>query len=389
MPEDAHLGSMQRHLHDAYQREGLAWAVHLDLTYRCDLDCRHCYLDDKQWPELSTAEYQRLLHQLAEARVLDLRWSGGEVFLRPDFLELLALAAQLGFSGRIKTHAGNVTAERAAVLASCGIHRVDVSVYSLRAEIHDAFVRRDGALARTLAGIDHLRAAGLAVRIAMPVQPATIEEIPALHAHFRARGCEVGFSTRMFQDHSGKRVDSLHLSSAEVTRAETLIRIATDTTQELPLPISAAPERGPCAAGRSMAYIAPDGAVWPCVMFPMPLGNVRDKPFAEIWASSAERKALVAFTNAERGSCQSCAGSGLCLFCPGEAYKTSGDFRVAPPAFHASARARMAAVEQTSGRLWSEAQWASVPAPSSSTPSSAAKFPIYRPQKGRGRRVPP
>ena len=96
MTPDA-LDPVQAALRAAYERSGLPFAAHLDLTYRCDLDCKHCYLDDKAWPEMTTAEILRLLEQLSTSGVLDLRWSGGEVLRRPDFLQLLARAAELGF----------------------------------------------------------------------------------------------------------------------------------------------------------------------------------------------------------------------------------------------------------------------------------------------------
>jgi len=374
----------------AYRRAGLPNVAHLDISYRCDLDCVHCYLDNKTtWPELNPTEFSALLHQLHDCGVLWLRWSGGEVFQRPDFLDQLRLAARLGFRNRVKTHGGNVTAERAAVLATCSVDRVDVSVYSLHAEIHDKFVRRPGALAATLAGIAHLRAAGLVVRVSTTLQPGTIAEVPALHAYFTALGCMTQFSTDIFRDHSASdALDDLQLSPAERAQAIALVRRVTGEPDVAPAALDTKLDRDPCSAGRTLVYIAPDGGVWPCVNFPMALGNVRDKPLREIWQASPERQALLAWTNRERTDCHGCGGSGFCFYCPGEAYKMTGDFRKAPATFHARTRARMAAFEDATSQALGAAVWSSTPEGGGPVkPPTRFAFPIYRPRKGGGARV--
>ena len=61
--------------------------MHLDVTYRCNERCVHCYLDHDDHGEMTTAEIKGVLDQLAEAGVFFLTFSGGEVFLRRDFFE--------------------------------------------------------------------------------------------------------------------------------------------------------------------------------------------------------------------------------------------------------------------------------------------------------------
>lgn len=390
MPPDARAADdpVQAALRAAYRRAGMPFAAHLDITYRCDLDCQHCYLDNKEWPELTTAELLDVLDQLRSAGVLDLRWSGGEVLKRPNFLDLLARAGELGFLSRVKTHAGNVTQEAAAAMARSRVQRVDVSVYSLQPAVHDAFTRLPGSLQRTLAGIAHLRRAGLNVRISMSVQPTTIDEMPILYEHFRAIGCDVEFGTHIFRDHAGSaKLEVLDLVGEDRIRAEVWRRRLLSPAEGAPISLRDSGSADPCGAGRTLAYISPDGAVWPCVSFPMALGNLREQSFAEIWAGSPQRQEILAWTNAERGACQSCAGSGFCSYCPGEAFKVTGDFRNAPGGFHAATRARMAAFEEVSGTRLAAEVWASVPAAEAQRPASKTVFPIHRPGKGRGRRV--
>jgi len=46
---------------------GVPISVHLDVTYRCNERCVHCYLDHEDHGEMTTAEIKGVLDQLAEA----------------------------------------------------------------------------------------------------------------------------------------------------------------------------------------------------------------------------------------------------------------------------------------------------------------------------------
>ena len=84
---------------------GVPFDVQFDITYRCNERCVHCYLDHDDHGELSTAEIKNILDQLADAGVFLLTFSGGEVFMRRDFFELIEHARRLLFNVKVKTNA--------------------------------------------------------------------------------------------------------------------------------------------------------------------------------------------------------------------------------------------------------------------------------------------
>ncbi len=389
---DAGLQATRQALRSAYSRAGRPWSAHLDVTYRCDLDCQHCYLDDrKNWPELTTAEWLATLDQLAQLGVLQLSWSGGELLLRKDFGLLLDRARQLGFASSLRSHLGLMTAEIAQAWRNAGVESVRTSIYSLDEARHDAFTRRPGSLRATLAGLQQLVDAGLQPGADVILQAQTIEDVPAMVEFFAERGVKVEFSTSIFRDHRAEpHLDLLDLTSDQRVRARELIFRHHKPFADVHAPASAQPEEGPCSAGRSYFYIAPDGAVWPCVMFPMAIGHLREHSLQEIWDFSPERQALAQWKNKDRGGCLSCAGSEACFYCPGEAYKNTGDFRNPPAHFHGRARDMMQALELVHGPRYSAEEWASVPSGGARSPRPERfLFPIYRPSKHRGARVTP
>src|SRR5271157_2394694 len=144
-------------------------SVHFDLTYRCNEKCVHCYLDHEDHGEMTTAEVCGALDQLAEAGALFLTFSGGEIFLRTDFFQILEHARKLHFDLSLKTNALLVTAPRATRLRALGVRRVQISVYSDDPAVHDAITLAPGSLQRSLAAIPLLKEQGIAVKIACPL----------------------------------------------------------------------------------------------------------------------------------------------------------------------------------------------------------------------------
>src|ERR1700758_5095616 len=117
---------------------GIPLAAQIDVTYRCNERCVHCYLDHDDHGEMTTAEIKHLLDEMAEAGVFVLTLSGGEIFLRKDFFEILEYARQLLFCVKLKPNAVLIREREAARLRALGIQSIQISIYSHRPEVHDA-----------------------------------------------------------------------------------------------------------------------------------------------------------------------------------------------------------------------------------------------------------
>src|SRR5579862_1797717 len=130
------MSSMVQEMNDRAQRAGIPLGVHMDITYRCDERCVHCYLDHEDHGEMTTEEIKGVLDQLAEAGTFFLTLSGGEVFMRQDFFQILEYARSLLFCVKIKTNAFMIREKQADRLAELGIDGVQVSIYSHRPEVH-------------------------------------------------------------------------------------------------------------------------------------------------------------------------------------------------------------------------------------------------------------
>src|SRR4051794_41926155 len=98
--------SVMAHINQRALALGVPISVHMDVTYRCNERCVHCYLDHDDHGEMTTAEIKGVLDQLAEAGVFFLTFSGGGGFIRRGFFLILEYCRRLVFHVKIKNNPG-------------------------------------------------------------------------------------------------------------------------------------------------------------------------------------------------------------------------------------------------------------------------------------------
>jgi GTP 3',8-cyclase len=150
-------------VHDQLQRP--LRNLRLSVTDRCNLRCAYCMPEENYtWlprPQLlSFEEIDRLVGIFQELGVDKIRLTGGEPLIRKDLPELVAALVKRGFDDLAMTTNGVLLAGQAEALAEAGLHRVTVSLDTLRPDRFRELSRRDD-LARVHEGIAAARAAGL------------------------------------------------------------------------------------------------------------------------------------------------------------------------------------------------------------------------------------
>jgi AdoMet-dependent heme synthase len=301
-------------------------SVHVDLTMRCNERCVHCYRVIEDRAELTTAELTALLGDLARAGTLYLTFSGGEIFLRPDLFALIAEAKRLRFDLRLKSNALLITGERARRLRELGVRQVDVSIYSVDAAVHDAVTAIPGSLARSLAGIERLRAAGVGVKINCPLMRATVGGYREVRALAERLGVACGIDPMITARNDGDPAPvRLRIGRAALTE---VLRDATLSPEPLPgeiPPVRPDLDEIACGAGHNACYVSAYGDVMPCVALPLACGNIRQRPFAEIWSDSREMRRVRSIRIRDLHTCAGCQAAAFCTRCPGQALVEDGD----------------------------------------------------------------
>jgi AdoMet-dependent heme synthase len=316
--------SLMQEMNERALELGVPLAIHLDVTYRCNERCVHCYLDHDDHGEMTTAEIKDVLQQLAEAGTFFLTLSGGEVLMRQDFFELLEYARGLRFNVRIKTNGVMIRKQEARRMVELGVEQVQISIYSHRPEVHDAITKLPGSLKRSVEAVRFLKSQGLKVTIANVLMTVNSGD----HAGVRALARDLGVTYTLDPTITPKMdgdtsILSLRIPGSElnaVFRNQDLVGNVEEFCAPPPAPGEDIMEGYPCSAGHTAAYITPYGDVFPCVQFPLPSGNVRQQKFIDIWRDSPELNEVRSIHAKDLPVCSTCSHVGTCTRCPGLAY---------------------------------------------------------------------
>jgi radical SAM protein with 4Fe4S-binding SPASM domain len=309
---------------------GVPLSAHLDITWRCNERCVHCYLDHDADGEMNTAEIKDVIQQLAEAGTFFLTISGGEPLLRRDGFEILEYARSLRFQVKLKTNAVMIGPKEAFRLKKMGIEQVQISVYSHLHEVHDAITKLPGSLRRTIHAIKLLKEQGVRVSITNVLMQFNGSHAKAVKQMARDLGVDFSIDPTITPMLNGDRsITKLGISLNElysVMRDEDFV----GDVGEFCSPVSAVDEDTldgySCSAGHSLIYISPFGDVFPCVQFPMPCGNVRTQQVRDIWYGSPGLIELRTVHVRDLHTCSQCSHTAYCSRCPGLAYM-EGDYR--------------------------------------------------------------
>jgi AdoMet-dependent heme synthase len=298
--------------------------VQLDLTYRCNEHCVHCYLDHEDHGEMTTAEIKHLLDEMADAGVFILTLSGGEIFLRKDFFELLEHARRLMFCVKLKTNAVLIREREAARLRDLGIESIQISIYSHRPEVHDAITLIPGSLKRSVAAIRFLKSQGLKVIMANVLMTQNLEDYAGVRELAEELGVESTLDPTVTPMMDGNRsVLSLGVDQSALRQVFRDAAVVGDIDEFCAIPTKAGEDElnaTPCSAGHTACYVSPYGDVFPCVQFPLPTGNVRRQRFVDIWRHSEQMNDVRSIRIKDLTTCSSCTHVSKCTRCPGLAY---------------------------------------------------------------------
>jgi heme d1 biosynthesis radical SAM protein NirJ len=343
-----------------------------NLVRRCNLTCKHCYSisADKDFPgELSTEEVFGVMDDLKAFRVPVLILSGGEPLLRPDVFAIARRAKAMGFYVGLSSNGTLIDADQVEHIAEVGFDYVGISLDGLR-DTHDRFRRKQGAFDAALGGLRLCRDAGAKVGLRFTLTQDNAHDFPALLDLMETEGIHKFYLSHLNYAGRGNRNrrDDAHFMATRAAMDELFRRCwqhlragrapeyvtgnnDADGVYLLHWARRHAPERaahlraklaqwGGNASGVNVANIDNLGQVHPDTMWwDYPLGNVRDRPFGDIWRDLTDplMAGLKQHPRPLEGRCGRC---GHLDICNGNsrvrAWHTTGDFWAEDPGCYLS-----------------------------------------------------
>ena len=157
--------------------------LEFQITDRCNLQCRHCYLGNSRHQDLSMEQIKRMLEEFEEIQGLRLLISGGEPLLHPCFWEVNGILRDHAFRSVLLSNGALITQDVARRLR---VHEVQISLDGMR-EGHEA-LRGRGSFEKALGAIDHLQASNIHVSVATMIHRKNLTEFEALACLLESKG---------------------------------------------------------------------------------------------------------------------------------------------------------------------------------------------------------
>jgi radical SAM protein with 4Fe4S-binding SPASM domain len=158
--------------------------LELEITRRCNLRCVHCYAEAEPREFAGELTRREIRAVLDDARVLGIRelsLTGGEVFLRPDFLGIVDDGLAQGFHVRFVTNATLLDEAMLAGLCARPIKLITVSLDSVSAAVHDR-IRGLGSHRPAVHAIERLLATGFRVTVITAFSSINVADFDGLLA---------------------------------------------------------------------------------------------------------------------------------------------------------------------------------------------------------------
>lgn len=188
----------------------------IELTPYCNLKCVHCYLQDqKKETLLSTKEIKYIIDKLFEAGVLFLYFTGGEIFTRPDFIEIYIYAKQKGFIVELLTNGTLINSEIIKIFNQYPPASISISVYGKDEESYYQVTGKHGMYDKVINTINLLSENSIHFEIKYIGMKENQNDYFAIQALAEKYGAEFSYSMELFPTLKGNKCTKEHMIPLE------------------------------------------------------------------------------------------------------------------------------------------------------------------------------
>ena len=280
---------------------GIPLAVLAEITHKCPLQCPYCSNPlelESASKELTTAEWLRVIDELAEIGVLQIHFSGGEPTVRKDLVQLVQRASDVGLYSNLITSGVMLTRDKLAALADAGLCHVQISFQGAEAGVADrvggyknghakklevARWTRELDLPLTVNAVMHrqnLHQLPEIIDMAVALDAARLEVANVQYYGWALKNRHALMPTREQCDECTRIVDA----------ARERLQGVLDIDYVIPDYYALRPKQCMGGWGRQFFNISPSGKVLPChaaeSITGLQFDSVRDKSIAWIWDNS-------------------------------------------------------------------------------------------------------
>jgi radical SAM protein with 4Fe4S-binding SPASM domain len=326
-------GDFSKRLHEKAVGQRIPISGSIELTFRCNLRCQHCYvahghngLPGKQ--ELTTADHFRLLDEIADEGTLWLLLTGGDPLVRRDFSEIWMYAKRKGFLLSLFTNGTLITPQIADLLAEWLPFTVEITLYGHTQATYERVTGIPGSHARCRRGIDLLLERNIPLKLKTVLMTLNHHELEQMSAYSDSLGLSFRFDPMLNAGFDCNRAPvNLRLSPQQIVELDLADEKRLQAWKEFTDRFMGV--RGDecyiysCGAGIQSFHVDPHGQLSVCMISRAREYDWKGGTFHDGWTRFIPQ---VRYELAEKTyPCSHCGLKALCDRCPGWAELEYGD----------------------------------------------------------------
>jgi radical SAM protein with 4Fe4S-binding SPASM domain len=305
----------------------------LELTFRCNLRCSHCYVAHGRGGipgrrELSSEEICQIVDQVVDEGCLWFLMTGGEPLYRGDFADIYAYARSKGLLVTLFTNGTLLTPRSADLLAEQRPFLVEITLYGATQATYEQITGVPGSYARCRRGIELLMERDIPLQLKTMVMTHNQHELADMRSFAQSLG--VGFRYDPLLNarlDGGDQPLALRLPAEQVVQLdmEDPLRRAGLARSYAELGKSQLPadQLYVCNAGVSSFHVDPYGHLCLCMMDRAGGYDLGSGSFKEGWRSFLTQ--INAVKCSPQAPCSQCSLRPACAQCPGWGRLEHGD----------------------------------------------------------------
>jgi len=342
----------------------------LEITSRCNNNCRHCYINlpaadqRAESKELSLSTIKNIVNQAVDLGVLWCLITGGEPLLRNDFFDIYTYLKKKGLLTSVFTNATLITEKHIQFFKKYPPRDIEVTVYGITQETYEKVTRKPGSFGAFMHGLNLLVKNGIKVRLKAMALRSNVQELPQIASFCRERskGGYFRFDPLLHLRFDGnpKRNDEIKserlscegIVAVEKADAERFNVLEKDCDRFINLKSSHinCSHLFRCGVGNSSFTVGYDGffrlcsSLWhsDCIF------DLKKGDLLEAWQDFIPRVRDMRSNREDfLKKCRKCPLFNLCMWCPAHSYLETGELDKPVEYFCEVAHARAASLEKS------------------------------------------
>jgi radical SAM protein with 4Fe4S-binding SPASM domain len=319
-------GDFSKRFHERVADKRIPITGSIEVTARCNLRCVHCYinlpLNDRtaQEKELTYKEFCNIIDQIVDEGCLWLLLTGGEPFIRQDFLDIYIYAKKKGLLITVFTNGTTITPRIADYLAEWRPFSLEITLYGRTKKIYESVTGVPGSYEKCMQGIELLLQRKIPLKLKTMVMTLNKHEIWDMKKYAEELGVEFRFdpvlNMRIDGDH--KPAD-FRISPEEVVDLDLNDEKRIKEWREFCDKFGGAPQNPEyiyqCGAGKGTFHIDPYGKLSACMMTRYSSFDLREDSFIRGWQEFIPD--VLSQKWLKETPCKTCELLSLCGQCPG------------------------------------------------------------------------